>query len=316
MSLAFVFPGQGSQSVGMLAQFGAHHPSVRRSFEEASAALGYDLWHLASSGPAEQLNTTECTQPAMLAAGVATWRLWREQGGAVPATVAGHSLGEFTALVCAGALQFAAAVTLVRERGRLMQAAVPAGSGGMAAILGLDDALVEAACVEAAQGEIVEAVNYNAPGQIVIAGQASAVERAINAAKARGAKRALRLPVSVPAHCSLLRGAAAQFRERLAGVAIAAPAISYLSPVDAAEHGEPEEIRALLVRQLASPVRWSATVLALTGRGATQLVECGPGKVLTALNRRIERRTEISCLALEDNGSLQAALEATRSTPS
>jgi [acyl-carrier-protein] S-malonyltransferase len=316
MSLAFVFPGQGSQSVGMLAELGALHPLVRRTFDEASGALGYDLWNLASAGPAEQLNATEYTQPAMLTAGVATWRLWREQGGAVPSQVAGHSLGEFTALVCAGALEFAAAVTLVRERGRLMQAAVPAGSGAMAAILGLDDAAAEAACVEAAQGEIVEAVNFNAPGQIVIAGQAGAVERAIAAAKARGAKRAVRLPVSVPAHSSLLRGAAEQFRDRLAGVAIAAPGIGYVSPVDAAAHAAPEDIRALLVRQLASPVRWSATVLALTASGATVLAECGPGKVLTALNRRIERRPEISCVAIEDQASLQAALSAAGSAQS
>jgi [acyl-carrier-protein] S-malonyltransferase len=310
MSLAFVFPGQGSQSVGMLAEFAELYPSVRETFEEASGALGYDLWQLVSSGPAEQLNSTECTQPAMLAAGVATWRLWRGQGGAAPALVAGHSLGEFTALVCAGALQFASALTLVRERGRLMQAAVPVGTGAMAAILGLDDAGAEAACLEAAQGEIVEAVNFNAPGQIVIAGQAGAVARAMVAAKARGAKRAVTLPISVPAHSSLLRGAAERFRERLASVAIAAPRVSYVSAVDAAEQREPEAIRSLLVRQLASPVRWTATVLALTARGATVLAECGPGKVLTALNRRIDRRAEISCVALEDNASLQAALSA------
>ena len=315
MTLACVFPGQGSQSVGMLAALAAQHPIVQSTFAEASAALGYDLWRLASAGPAEQLNSTECTQPAMLTAGVATWRLWREQGGAMPALVSGHSLGEFTALVCAGALDFATAVALVRDRGRYMQHAVPAGGGAMAAILGLDDVAAEAACAEAAQGEIVEAVNYNAPGQIVIAGQASAVERAMVAAKARGAKRALLLPVSVPAHSSLMQGAAAQFRERLAGVAIAAPRIEYVSAVDARAHNEPGEMRVLLERQLASPVRWSATVLALTARGAKLLVECGPGKVLTSLNRRIERRPEISCLALEDQASLLAALEATRSAP-
>lgn len=313
MSLACVFPGQGSQSLGMLGELAAQHSIVQGTFAEASAVLGYDLWQLVSAGPAEQLNRTECTQPAMLAAGVATWRLWTGQGGATPAVVTGHSLGEFTALVCAGALDFAATVTLVRDRGRYMQSAVPSGGGAMAAILGLDDAAAEAACFEAAQGEVVEAVNYNAPGQIVIAGQASAVERAMAAAKARGAKRAVLLPVSVPAHSSLMRGAAAQLRERLAGVAIVAPRIEYLSAVDAQAHREPADIRALLERQLASAVRWSATVLALTARGTNLLVECGPGKVLTSLNRRIERRPEISCLAIEDLASLLAALAATRS---
>lgn len=313
MSLALVFPGQGSQSVGMLAELALAYPIVRGTFAEASSALGYDLWQLVASGPAEQLNGTECTQPAMLAAGVATWRLWKEQGGATPSCVSGHSLGEFTALVCAGALEFAPAVTLVRERGRLMQQAVPAGGGAMAAILGLDDAAAEAACAEAAQGEIVEAVNYNAPGQIVIAGQAGAVERAIAAAKARGAKRAVMLPVSVPAHSSLMRGAGAQLQDRLGEIAFKTPGIPYLSAVDATEHRDPEEIRALLVRQLASPVRWSATVLALTARGVTVLAECGPGKVLTALNRRIERRPEVICCAIEDQASLQTALNAARS---
>ncbi len=205
--LALVFPGQGSQSVGMLGELAANHPVVRSTFEEASAALGYDLWQLVATGPAEQLNRTEFTQPAMLTAGIATWRLWREQGGAAPALVAGHSLGEFTALVCAESMDLAGGVRLVRERGRYMQEAVPKGGGAMAAILGLDDAAAEAACAEAAQGEVVEAVNYNAPGQIVIAGQSGAVERAMAAAKARGAKRALTLPVSGPAHSSLMKSA-------------------------------------------------------------------------------------------------------------
>jgi [acyl-carrier-protein] S-malonyltransferase len=313
MSLALVFPGQGSQSVGMLAGLASAYPIIRATFAEASGALGYDLWQRVAEGPAEQLNQTECTQPAMLAAGVATWRLWQEQGGAAPACVAGHSLGEFTALVCAGALEFTPAITLVRERGRLMQTAVPVGGGAMAAILGLDDAAAEAACAEAAQGEVVEAVNYNAPGQIVIAGQAAAVERAIAAAKARGAKRAVTLPVSVPAHSSLMRAAGARLQERLAALTLRAPQLPYISAVDAAEHHAAEEIRALLVRQLASPVRWSATVLALTARGATVLAECGPGKVLTALNRRIERRAEIQACAIEDPATLQAALAAARS---
>jgi [acyl-carrier-protein] S-malonyltransferase len=310
MSLALVFPGQGSQSVGMLAELAERYPIVRQTYAEAGDALGYDLWELTASGPAERLNSTECTQPAMLAAGVATWRAWKECGAPLPQMVAGHSLGEYSALVCAGALEFRSAVALVRERGRAMQAAVPAGKGAMAAILGLEDAAAEAACAEAAQGEVVEAVNYNAPGQIVIAGDTGAVERAMAAAKARGAKRALLLPVSVPAHSSLLQGAAVQFRERLAQTAISTPTIRWFSAVDAAEHGTPEDIRAILERQLASPVRWTATVLALTAGGATQLVECGPGKVLTALNRRIDRRPEINCMAIEDGASLQAAMEA------
>jgi [acyl-carrier-protein] S-malonyltransferase len=310
MSLAFVFPGQGSQAVGMLGELAAQLPIVRATFEEASAALGYDLWALVAAGPPERLNSTECTQPAMLAAGVATWRAWKERGGPSPSMVAGHSLGEYTALVCAGVLNFAAAVALVRERGRVMQAAVPAGEGAMAALLGLDDAAAESACQEAAQGQVVEAVNYNAPGQIVIAGGAAAVERAMAAAKARGAKRCVLLPVSVPAHSSLLRDAAAQFQQRLADTAIEAPGLRYFSAVDAAEHGTADGIRAILERQLASPVRWTATVLALTGAGAKLIVECGPGKVLTALNRRIDRRPEVACMAVEDSASLQAALDA------
>ncbi|MFO1402328.1 MAG: ACP S-malonyltransferase [Steroidobacteraceae bacterium] len=310
MSVAMVFPGQGSQSVGMLADLARAHPAIiERTFAEASGVLGYDLWQLVCQGPAEKLNATECTQPAMLAAGIATWRCWQEQGGARPALVSGHSLGEFSALVCAGALDFAAAIDLVRFRGQAMQQAVPAGAGAMAAVLGLDDAEVEASCAEAAQGEVVEAVNYNSPGQIVIAGQAGAVERAIAAAKARGAKRAVTLPVSVPSHSSLMRGAADRLRERLAGMDVRPPQIRYVSAVDAAEHAEPADIVAILVRQLASPVRWSATVAALTARGATRLVECGPGKVLTALNRRIERRPEIQCAALEDAASLAAAVK-------
>jgi len=313
MSVALVFPGQGSQSVGMLADLAAAQPRVvADTFAEASAALGYDLWQLVSTGPAERLNATECTQPAMLAAGVATWRCWQALGGPAPQLVSGHSLGEFTALVCAGALDFAAAVELVRFRGQAMQQAVPAGTGAMAAVLGLDDAEVEAACAEGAQGEVVEAVNYNSPGQIVIAGHSTAVERAIAAARARGAKRAVALPVSVPSHSSLMRGAAERLRERLATLTVRRPAIRYVSAVDAAEHAEPADIVAILVRQLASPVRWSATVAALTARGASCLIECGPGKVLTALNRRIDRRPEIQCLALEDSASLSAAVAAAK----
>jgi len=310
MSFAFVFPGQGSQSVGMLGALAAAQPAVQATFAQASEVLGYDLWQLTSAGPAEDLNATERTQPAMLAAGVATWRTWQARGGALPALVSGHSLGEFTALVCAGALDFAPAIALVRCRGELMQAAVPAGSGAMAAILGLDDEAVEAACREAAQGEVVEPANYNSPGQVVIAGAAAAVQRAIGAAKARGAKRAVLLPVSVPSHSSLMQGAAVRLQERLAALEVRVPKIRYLSAVDARPHEDPQEIRALLVRQLSSPVRWSQTLSALSA-GLAQVIECGPGKVLTGLNRRIEKRADLTFLALEDPASLDAALAAT-----
>jgi [acyl-carrier-protein] S-malonyltransferase len=309
MGVAFVFPGQGSQSVGMLGALADRFPIVRETFQAASGVLGYDLWSVVAAGPIEKLNATACTQPAMLAAGFATWQVWLQQGGARPTLVSGHSLGEFTALVCAGSLAFADAIALVAARGELMQAAVPAGAGAMAAVLGLDDAEVEAACAEAAQGQVVEAVNYNSPGQVVIAGDTAAVTRAIEAAKARGAKRAVILPVSVPSHSSLMRGAAEQLRARLASVSFGKPQMTYVSAVDARSHQDADDLRANLVRQLASPVRWSSTVQALTTLGATTLVECGPGKVLTALNRRIDRRPEITCLALEDLASLQAALQ-------
>jgi [acyl-carrier-protein] S-malonyltransferase len=308
MSLAFVFPGQGSQSVGMLAGLAAEYPVVRSSFERASGVLGYDLWSVVANGPAEKLNATTCTQPAMLVGGYVTWQVWRQAGGAVPQLVSGHSLGEFTALVCAGALEFEAAVALVATRGELMQNAVPAGSGAAAAVLGLDDAEVEAACVDAAQGSVVEAVNYNAPGQVVIAGEAAAVNRALVAAKARGARRAVILPVSVPVHSSLMRAAAQRFGERLTRVPIKAPSITYISAVDSAAHDAPDDLRSNLVRQLASPVRWSETVRALIARGARTLVECGPGKVLTPLNRRIEKRDDVHCASVDDGASLQAAL--------
>lgn len=310
MSFAFVFPGQGSQSVGMLGALAAGQPAVQATFAQASEVLGYDLWQLTSAGPAEDLNATERTQPAMLAAGVATWRTWQARGGARPALVSGHSLGEFTALVCAGALDFAPAIALVRCRGELMQAAVPAGSGAMAAILGLDDEAVEAACREAAQGEVVEPANYNSPGQVVIAGAAAAVQRAIAAAKARGAKRAVLLPVSVPSHSSLMQAAAVRLQERLAALEVRVPKIRYVSAVDARPHEDPQDIRALLVRQLSSPVRWSQTLSALSA-GLAQVIECGPGKVLTGLNRRIEKRADLTFLALEDPASLDAALAAT-----
>lgn len=310
MTFGFVFPGQGSQSVGMLAALAptGGESVVRDTFAEASAVLGYDLGELVAQGPAERLNSTECTQPAMLTAGIATWRLWRERGGPEPEVVCGHSLGEFSALVAAGGLDFAAAIDLVQYRGRVMQEAVPAGCGAMAAILGLDDVQVIAACREAAQGGVVEAVNFNSPGQVVIAGAREPVERAIEVAKRLGAKRALALPVSVPAHSSLMGAAAQRLGERLATVDLRAPRIRFVSAVDAAQHADPADLRPLLVRQLSSPVRWSDTVRALAASGIGALIECGPGKVLTALNRRIERG--LQSLALEDAESLQAALAA------
>jgi [acyl-carrier-protein] S-malonyltransferase len=310
-ALAFVFPGQGSQSVGMLAALAAQSPIVRGTFDEASSVLGYDLWQLCQTGPAEELNTTERTQPAMLAAGIATWRLWQERKGAVPALVTGHSLGEFTALVAAGAIDFGACVDLVRFRGRAMQEAVPAGQGAMAALLGLEDAEVEAACAEAAQaGGVVEAVNYNSPGQVVIAGEKAAVLRAIEIAKTRGAKRAIELPVSVPSHSSLMKAAGGRLGERLASTEIRAPRIRYLSAVDAREHDAPDDIRGLLVRQLSSPVRWTATVAALGAAGARQIVECGPGGVLAGLVKRITRGGEIQTFPLESPDNFTAATTA------
>ncbi len=309
MTLAVVFPGQGSQSVGMLAGLAADYPTVQATFAEASAVLGYDLWRLVQEGPEADLNATERTQPAMLAAGVAVWRVWNEQGAPAPAVMAGHSLGEFTALVCAGALSFADAVAAVQFRGRVMQEAVPAGAGAMAAILGLEDADVEAACAEAAQGEVVEAVNYNSPGQLVIAGHAAAVLRALEAAKARGAKRALLLPVSVPAHSSLLRPAAERLAAHLAGVAVQVPRVPVYA-IGLRRHDAPQAIRDQVVAQLAGAVRWTDTVRDMIAGGVTQIIECGPGKVLTSLNRRIERNKDIAMSSIEDSASLAAALNA------
>jgi [acyl-carrier-protein] S-malonyltransferase len=295
----------------MLAKLSTATP-VRATFDEASATLGYDLWKLIEAGPETQLNTTEYTQPAMLAAGVALWRLWRERGGAEPAAMAGHSLGEFTALVCAHALDFETTLDLVRFRGQAMQQAVPAGTGAMAAIIGLTEADLEQACRDAAQGSVVEAVNFNAPGQVVIAGETAAVQRAIEAAKARGAKRAIPLPVSVPSHSSLMRGAGQRLAEKLTGIEIRKPAIQYISAVDAAAHTDPEDIRQLLARQLASPVRWTDAVKALVATGIRELIECGPGKVLTGLNKRIERGGSLQFLAVDDSETLDAAIAATR----
>ncbi len=285
-SLAFVFPGQGSQSLGMLAEHGAQQPLVLDTFAEASEALGYDLWALTQTGPEENLNQTDKTQPAILAASVALWRVWLAESGARPAFVAGHSLGEYSALVAAGSLEFADAVKLVERRGQLMQKAVPAGQGGMAAILGLEDADVLAACAEAAQGDVVSAVNFNAPGQVVIAGSAAAVERAIEACKARGAKRAMPLPVSVPSHCALMRPAAEQFAESVTAIDWKAPQIALVQNVSAAVVDDLDVLKRDLLAQLYNPVRWVESIVRLSEAGVTNLVECGPGKVLSGLNKR------------------------------
>jgi len=308
MPFAMVFPGQGSQSVGMLGELAATNRIVRDTFEEASAALGYDLWHLIENGPAEDLNATDRTQPALLAAGVAVHRCWREQGGRKPVALSGHSLGEYTALVCSDAMDFTAAVKLVKFRGEAMQRAVPAGEGAMAAILGLEDEQVVAACETAANKDVVEAVNYNAPGQVVIAGATAAVERAVVAAKALGAKRALLLPVSVPSHCSLMAGAARELAERLAETEIRRPGLPVIHNVDGEAHDDADEIRMALTRQIHRPVLWTKCIGALGERGASQIVEAGPGKVLTGLMRRIDRH--MKAWPVCDPASLQGALTA------
>lgn len=285
-SLAFVFPGQGSQSVGMLAELAQQQPLIQHTFSEASDALGYDLWALTQQGPEESLNQTDKTQPAILTASIALWRLWQAEAAVQPAFVAGHSLGEYSALVAAGSLSLADAVRLVERRGQLMQQAVPAGQGGMAAILGLEDADVLAACAEAEQGEVVSAVNFNAPGQVVIAGSANAVARAIEACKARGAKRAMALPVSVPSHCALMRPAAEQFAASIESLNWQMPSIALVQNVSAAVPTDLEGLKRDLLAQLYSPVRWVETIQCLAQQGVTELVECGPGKVLSGLNKR------------------------------
>lgn len=306
MTVAFVFPGQGSQSVGMLAELASSFPLVGETFAEASAVLGYDLWQLVQDGPAEELNNTRITQPAMLSAGIAVWRIMQDQGRANPDVLAGHSLGEYSALVAAGALDFADAINLVAERGRLMQEAVPAGQGAMAAILGLDDAAVIGVCESAAQGDVVSAVNFNANGQVVIAGSASAVERAVDAAKEAGAKRALLLPVSVPSHCALMKPAADKLAEQLAAITVSTPTIPVINNADVATASDADAIRDALVRQLYSPVRWVESVQKMAQDGVDTLVECGPGKVLVGLNKRIEK--SMNAMAVFDAASLEKAL--------
>jgi [acyl-carrier-protein] S-malonyltransferase len=295
MRFAFVFPGQGSQSVGMMNGF-AEDPVVRATFAEASEILGQDIWQLAAEGPEAAQSRTVNTQPLMLTADVAIWRAWCAAQPERPQALAGHSLGEFAALVAADAMDFADALLITRFRAEAMQAAVPEGVGGMAAILGLDDASVEAACVEAAQGEVLEPANYNSPGQVVIAGTRAAVERGVAAAKARGAKRALLLPMSVPSHCSLMRDAAGQLALRLAEVTLRTPAIEVFHNCDTESHGDPEAIRTALVRQLHSPVRWVATLQRLANAQFAAVAECGPGKVLAPLCRRIDERLQGTAL--------------------
>ena len=293
MKFACVFPGQGSQSVGMMAEFIDQYSEVKDLFKRASDALGYDLANIVANGPIESLNKTECTQPALLTAGVAAWKVMRINTDQKPDLLAGHSLGEYTALVCAGAMQFEDAVKLVAERGRLMQSAVPEGIGAMAAILGLEDDVVRSVCEQATQNDsIVQAVNFNSPGQVVVAGHSAAVDRAMELAKEAKAKRALKLPVSVPSHSSLMIGAADQLAERLAAIEIKAPIIPVLHNVDAAVHTDPVEIADCLKKQLFNPVLWVDTVNNMIAKGVTATVECGPGKVLAGLNKRINKETE------------------------
>jgi [acyl-carrier-protein] S-malonyltransferase len=307
MSLAFVFPGQGSQSIGMMNGLASAYPLVKETFDQASAVLGYDLWQVVGEGPQEKLNSTDVTQPAMLAAGVASWRVWLAQGGVKPVVMAGHSLGEYSALVCAGAIAFEDAVKLVAARGHYMQEAVPKGTGAMAAILGLVDADVLAVCEQAAQDEIVQAVNFNSPGQVVVAGNKAAVERATEIAKQKGAKRAVILPVSVPSHCQLMKPAADKLADDLRNIAIQAPAIKVINNVDVKSADDAAAIRDALARQLYQPVRWVEVVQAIIQAGVAAIVECGPGKVLVGLNKRIDK--SVSHTAITDADSLQACLD-------
>lgn len=308
MTIAGIFPGQGSQSLGMLSELGAAFPEVHTTFQDASDVLGRDLWQLAQDGPEAALNSTENTQPLMLAAGIAVWNVWLKQGGCQPVAVAGHSLGEYSALVAAGVLDFTDAVSLVAERARLMQSAVAEGEGAMAAILGLDDEQIMAACTQAAQGDVVEAVNFNSPGQIVIAGSAAAVERAILAATELGAKKAIKLPVSVPSHCALMKPAAEQLAARLAEIGFKASNMPVLHNVDAMARSNAEDTRSALEQQLYRPVRWVDIIQRLQGEyGVTAAIEFGPGKVLTGLNRRIDRKMGAVCV--HDNKTLEEALK-------
>lgn len=306
--LAFVFPGQGSQSLGMLSELASVHAEVEKTFAEASDVLGFNLWQVVQGDSQDALNQTVNTQPAMLAAGVAVWHVWQAQSEIRPVWMAGHSLGEYTALVCSGAMAFADAVKLVAMRGRLMQQAVPEGQGAMAVVLGLGDDEVRAVCKEAAAGQVCEAVNFNAPGQVVMAGDAAAIDRACALAKAKGAKRAQLLPVSVPSHCALMRPAAEALAEQLANTRISAPQVPVIQNADVQSFSQPEDIRLGLAKQLYSPVRWVETVEFLVAQGVTQLIECGPGKVLMGLNKRIVK--DLSHATLLDLKTLESTLEA------
>lgn len=306
MKYAFVFPGQGSQSVGMMQSLESL-PGVRETFVEASRILDQDLWQLVTAGPAEELNLTANTQPVMLAAGVAVFRAWNALGGAKPVLLAGHSLGEYTSLVASGALAFEDALPLVRFRAKAMQEAVAEGIGGMAAVLGLDDDAVRAVCAEAGRGEVLEAVNFNSPGQVVIAGHKSAVERGMELARAKGAKRALMLPVSVPSHCSLMRPAADALAKYLESVPLKSPEIPVVHNADVKSHESEAAVKETLVRQLFSPVRWVETIRSFARQGVTHLVECGPGKVLAGLNKRIE--PEMLVVALTDAATVESAID-------
>ncbi|UNK57725.1 ACP S-malonyltransferase [Pseudoxanthomonas daejeonensis] len=305
-TLAFVFPGQGSQSVGMLAELAELHPQVREVFAEASDGAGVDLWALSQGGPEEMLNRTEYTQPALLAAGIAVWRAWQAQGGAQPALLAGHSLGEYTALVAAGALSLRDGAHLVRLRGQLMQDAAPAGTGAMAAVLGAEDAVVLEVCEQASGSQVVVPANYNSPGQIVIGGDAAAVDRALALLAERGVRKTVKLAVSVPSHTPLMREAANRLAEAMAGMAWHAPALPVVQNVDAQSHAGLDPIRDALVRQLYLPVRWTDCVQALGARGATRVAECGPGKVLAGLAKRIDK--SLDARAIGAVGDFESAL--------
>ncbi|EPQ8525071.1 ACP S-malonyltransferase [Vibrio vulnificus] len=301
---AIVFPGQGSQAVGMLADLGEQYEIVKQTFAQASEALGYDLWALVQNGPAEDLNQTFRTQPALLASSVAIWRVWQELGLAQPENLAGHSLGEYSALVCAGVIDFQEAIKLVELRGQLMQEAVPAGTGAMYAIIGLDDEAIAKACEEAAQGDVVSPVNFNSPGQVVIAGSKDAVERAGALCKEAGAKRALPLPVSVPSHCALMKPAAEKLAVALESIEFKAPQLAVINNVDVVAETDPAKIKDALVRQLYSPVRWTESVELMSSQGVEKLLEMGPGKVLTGLTKRIVKSLEAA--AVNDVASLDA----------
>jgi [acyl-carrier-protein] S-malonyltransferase len=306
LNIAMVFPGQGSQSQGMQADLGSQFIEAREVYVEASDILGYDLWQLVQGGPAERLSETTVTQPAMLTAGVAAWRAWRASGGALPQQMAGHSLGEYSALVCAGSVSFANALKVVIRRSELMQNAVPAGEGAMAAILGLDDDAIVEICAEAAGNGVADAVNFNAPGQVVVAGDKAAIELTIELARSRGAKRAILLPFSVPAHSALMRGAGEALADALAAAPFKVPDITVIAASDAQPYADGDDIRNKLSRQVYAPVRWVDTVQAMLADGATSIIECGPGKVLAGLMRRIDK--SIECNYLDTVESMQKAL--------